>query len=132
MSRSLLIRWLIPAGLSVAFTVFVLNAMSPSLSAGPQAQPGEDPAQTFLLQPGQFRQLLPRDAIRPVYEPSFVSAAAAELDPDELVLGVETNGATKAYPISPLNRREMVNDELGGVPILVTWCKVDPEIRTGS
>jgi hypothetical protein len=27
----------------------------------------------------------------------------------------------KAYPITILNRREMVNDEISRVPILVTW-----------
>lgn len=70
---------------------------------------------------GQFRQLLPRDAIFPIYEPRFVTAEEAGLDPGELVIGVELNGESKAYPIGPLVRREMVNDTVGGVPILVTW-----------
>ena len=70
---------------------------------------------------GQFRQLLPRDAIFPIYEPRFVTAEEAGLDSGELVIGVELNGESKAYPIGPLVRREMVNDTVGGVPILVTW-----------
>lgn len=70
---------------------------------------------------GQIRQLLPRDAIFPIYEPRFVTAEKAGLDPGELVIGVELNGESKAYPIGPLVRREMVNDAVGGVPILVTW-----------
>ena len=70
---------------------------------------------------GQYRQLLPRDAINPIYEPRFVTAENASLDPGELVIGVELNGESKAYPIGPLVRREMVNDTVGGVPILVTW-----------
>ena len=70
---------------------------------------------------GQYRQLLPRDAINPIYEPRFLSAEDAGLDPGELVIGVELNGESKAYPIGPLVRREMVNDTVGGVPILVTW-----------
>ena len=36
-------------------------------------------------------------------------------------MGVEINGESKAYPVGPLNYREMVNDVVGGVPVLVTW-----------
>ena len=69
----------------------------------------------------QFRQLLPRDAIFPVYDPRFVPAEAASLATDALVIGVAINGESKAYPVGPLNFREMVNDTVGGVPVLVTW-----------
>ncbi len=40
---------------------------------------------------------------------------------DELVLAVEIGGDARAYPISILTHREMVNDTVGGVPVLVTW-----------
>ena len=70
---------------------------------------------------GKHRQLLYRDAIRPIYDPVFTSAQDAGLDPEELVIGVGINGDLRAYPIGPLIRREMVNDVVGGVPILVTW-----------
>ena len=69
----------------------------------------------------QYRQLLPRDAIAPVCDAKFISAESAALRPDELVIGVEINGESKAYPVGPLNYREMVNDTVGGVPVLVTW-----------
>lgn len=68
-----------------------------------------------------FRQLLRRDAIEPIYDPQFVQADQAGLLPDELVMGVEINGDSRAYPIRYLRWREMVNDEVGGIPILVTW-----------
>ena len=68
-----------------------------------------------------WSQLLSRDAIFPVYEPEFSPADTAPYDDDELVIGVEINGEAKAYAIGPLNGREMVNDTVGGVPILVTW-----------
>lgn len=75
------------------------------------------------LNDGEYRwnQLLARDAIFPVYDPTFAAADDAPYDDDELVIGVEINGQAKAYAIGPLNGREMVNDELGGIPILVTW-----------
>lgn len=69
----------------------------------------------------EFPQLLPFDGIRPVYDPEFVSAADAPLAEDELVMGVALGGEAKAYPVSVLRFREMVNDELGGIPTLVTW-----------
>lgn len=68
-----------------------------------------------------WNQLLGRDAILPIYEPVFVSAQEAPYADDELVIGVELNGDARAYAIGPLNGREMVNDTVGGVPILVTW-----------
>jgi hypothetical protein len=43
------------------------------------------------------------------------------LHDDELVLGVAWDGEAKAYPITVLRFREMVNDELAGIPTLVTW-----------
>ena len=68
-----------------------------------------------------FLPLLPRDAIRPVYEPDFVEASDSPLQEDELVMGVAIQGEAKAYPVTVLRFREMVDDELGGLPILVTW-----------
>ena len=68
-----------------------------------------------------WSQLLSRDSILPIYNPEFVSASDAPYDNDELVIGVALNGEAKAYAIGPLNRREMVNDTLAGIPILVTW-----------
>ena len=39
----------------------------------------------------------------------------------DMVIGVEVNGEAMAYPIQILNWHEVVNDTLGGVPILVTY-----------
>ena len=68
-----------------------------------------------------WSQLLQRDDILPVYNPEFVPADDAPYDDDELVIGVTINGEAKAYAIGPLNSREMVNDTVGGMPVLVTW-----------
>jgi hypothetical protein len=68
-----------------------------------------------------WNQLLSRDGIAPIYEPEFVPASESGYKDDELVLGVAINGEARAYPVGVLNGREMVNDELAGTPILVTW-----------
>ena len=73
------------------------------------------------VDPNQFLSLLPRDGIALIYQPRFSPGRLAGLDPGELVMGVEINGDIRAYPVGPLTRREMVNDVVGGVPILVTW-----------
>ena len=61
------------------------------------------------------------DSIQPIYSPEFAPASAAPLEDDELVLGIAWDGEAKAYPISVLRYREMVDDELAGIPTLVTW-----------
>ena len=68
-----------------------------------------------------FGLTLPRDAIRPIYEPKFVQAKDAPYQDAELVMGVAFGDEARAYPISVLRFREMVNDELDGIPILVSW-----------
>lgn len=68
-----------------------------------------------------WSQLLRRDAIAPIYEPTFLPATESKYVDDELVIGVEINGDARAYAIGTLSAREMVNDTVGGRPILVTW-----------
>jgi hypothetical protein len=80
-----------------------------------------DPVRAGDELPSGFRQLLPRDAIQPIYAPQFVRATDSPWDEETLVIGVELGGEAKAYPISYLNRREMVVDRFGDIPILVTW-----------
>jgi len=68
-----------------------------------------------------FPQLIAFDGIPPVYDPKFVAADEAPLLDDELVIGISLGGEAKAYPVTVLRFREMVDDQLAGVPILVTW-----------
>lgn len=94
----------------------------PSIDAtGVEPDDVYDPVQAGEKLPSGFRQLLGRDAILPVYAPEFVEAALAPWGDDILVIGVELAGESKAYPVSFLNRREMVIDRFGDIPILVTW-----------
>ena len=105
---------------------------SPVDTAGPSPDDG-DPVSTFYrefnpdgpkaIDASSFKQVLPRDAIAPIYEPSIatVGEARPEMDDAELVVGVTLGAESRAYPVRTISTREMVNDELGGVPILVTW-----------
>ncbi len=65
-----------------------------------------------------------RDGIPPVDNPKFVSVDSADewLDGQEPVLVVELDGAARAYPVQILTWHEIVNDNLAGRPIAVTFC----------
>ena len=65
-----------------------------------------------------------RDGIPPIDNPRFEPVAAVNewLAPLEPVIALEVNGVAKAYPLQILTRHEIVNDEIGGVPVAVTFC----------
>ncbi len=44
------------------------------------------------------------------------------MSPKDRVVGVTVAGESRAYPIRILNWHEVINDELGGIPILVAYC----------
>lgn len=72
-----------------------------------------------------------KDGIPSIDKPQFISASEAEafLKEDDLVLGIELNGDAKAYPRRILVWHEIVNDVVGGVPVVVTYC---PLCYTGA
>ena len=66
----------------------------------------------------------PKDGIPAIREPKFVSAqdAASWVGGGEPVIVVELEGDARAYPLQVLIWHEMVTDQIGGVPLLVTYC----------
>lgn len=66
---------------------------------------------------------VPIDAIPPLVEPAFLPAAATVVVKDnDLVLGVVINGEAFAYPNKIMNFHEIVEHEVGGRPIIATFC----------
>lgn len=65
-----------------------------------------------------------KDGIPSVDNPAFVSQEEASnwIEPKEPVIALEIEGEARAYPIQILIWHEIANDELGGVPIAVTFC----------
>jgi hypothetical protein len=64
-----------------------------------------------------------RDCFPAVTEPGFVEAAEArDLDDHHEVLGVVVGGQARAYPTTMLAYHHLVNDAIGDVPVLVTYC----------
>lgn len=66
----------------------------------------------------------PRDGIPSIDDPSFNTATQADswLNDQDRILAIEHNGEAKAYPIRILVFHEIVNDKIGGKPILVSYC----------
>lgn len=84
---------------------------------GSRPQPGLDP-----VVPGDVLNVLGEDGIRSIDQPSFTAAREAGLLPSAArVIGVAAGGEARAYPIAILSDHEIVNDQVGGVPLAVTW-----------
>ena len=68
--------------------------------------------------------LLPPDAIPSIDEPKFdsVEDASAWLAPQEPVISFVHDGDARAYPLHILTWHEIVNDVVGGEPVIVTYC----------
>ena len=66
----------------------------------------------------------PPDGIPPIDDPVFESiAAAAEwLEDDSPVMVVDVDDDVRAYPLAILTWHEIVNDVVGDVPLVVTYC----------
>lgn len=85
----------------------------------------------FIVNPRQLRQGCPggMDCIPSIDEPTYESTEQADwLANDDLVIAIEIDGEARAYPLRILNVHEIVNDEINGHPIAVTYC---PLCRSG-
>jgi hypothetical protein len=58
---------------------------------------------------------------KPITSPQFARADEVKLDPDEMVLAVRSGPQARAYPIRAMAYHHLVNDTLGGVPLVATY-----------
>ncbi len=89
------------------------------------AGPGQKPFNVtrHMIPVAEIVGSVPRDAIPALVETNFLNAnqAGRWLKDSDRVLGVFTNAEAKAYPVRILNWHELVNDSVGGRPVLVSW-----------
>ncbi len=66
----------------------------------------------------------PRDGIPPIDDPRFESASSADrwLDDRHPVIVIALGDEVRAYPLGILIWHEIVNDEVAGVPVTITYC----------
>ena len=109
-----------------------LRLIIPALRAD---EPANDPLNGFKLEnlrvsEASIAKGSMRDAIPSLTNPTFVEPeAVAELNRHgkylvsaDRVIGLTINGESRAYPLSILNWHEVVNDTVGGKPVVVTYC----------
>ena len=72
---------------------------------------------------------VPKDGIRSIDAPQFehlrdgkAEGWSRRLVDTEPVIALEINGDARAYPLRILTQHEIANDEVGGVPVVVTYC----------
>ena len=72
----------------------------------------------------------PKDGIPSIDDPSFIGPADVDyLGPGDPVFGVARNGVVKAYPQKILVSHEIVNDQLGDLPVAVTYCPLTGTVQ---
>lgn len=63
------------------------------------------------------------DSVPPIYRPRFGGASSlVGLEDGDLVVGYAAGETAYAFPLTVLERRELVNAEVEGVPVLVSYC----------
>ncbi len=64
-----------------------------------------------------------RDSIPPVRTPKYADVdKVTDIGPLEPVLSIGINGDFRAYPLRILLWHEIVNEEIGGQPVLISYC----------
>ncbi len=74
-----------------------------------------------LLTPG-----VTKDGIPAIDRPRFIGVKEAGkwLSENEAVIALQVGGVNRAYPLQILIWHEIVNDMIGGVPVMVTYCSI--------
>ncbi|MBT8474014.1 MAG: DUF3179 domain-containing protein [Rhodobacteraceae bacterium] len=111
------------------FAALALSAFAGSALASPEFWRNEWPETDFeTTSIENWVEILsggpPKDGIPAIDGPNFLAAAEeTRLGPREPVITVEVDGEIpRAYPIRYLTWHEIVNDEIGGIPVAVTFC----------
>src|SRR5450755_4726980 len=71
------------------------------------------------------------EADKMFYQPSiknFSGVNGNAIDSNKLIIGIEINGESKAYPIQLIGYHHQVRDTIGNTPVMITYCTV---CRTG-
>jgi hypothetical protein len=79
----------------------------------------------YLVNPNKIRGGgPPKDGIPSIDNPKYVSVEDADqwIEDNELVMAIDYKGVKRVYPLQIMVWHEIVNDEIAGDKILITWC----------
>ena len=136
MDNRRVLRWGVVVAVALVAVYFVVDrpedeTTSTSASAATSSYPSnwryEWPSTDFGKASIDFEDIIsggpPKDGIPPIDNPKFKPVSeVSNLADTEPVIGLIVNGEKKAYPLQVLMWHEIVNDEIGGVPVSVTFC----------
>lgn len=101
----------------------------------PKPAPGPDDAEKGIeVTPEGVRYLVdpdkltsggpPKDGIPSIDKPKYVTVKEADawIQDNELILAIQHKGITRVYPLQIMVWHEIVNDVIGGDPMLITYC----------
>ena len=126
--------------LLIVIIVFILNNQEPSNTLEIEIDPDElsvDESEIntladgtkYIIHPDNIRRGIGapgdiKDKIPSIDSPKFVTVAEADdwIEDDELILVFKKDDVTRVYPFQILVWHEIVNDEINGEPILITYC----------
>ncbi len=111
--------------LLIIFTLLLFQALP--AKADPSLWQSRWPDTDFSKRSIEYSEILSggvsKDQIPAIDDPVFVAVGAAkDLADTDPVIGLTVNGESRAYPLRILIWHEIVNDEIGGVPVSVTFC----------
>jgi len=108
--------------LLIAFSLVCLALLAPCMPGDAAELNGFDLSESTIPAREILRGGPPRDGIPALDDPAVLPVDGADWPDDEWVVGVAWEGVARAYPLSVLVWHELVNDRVGGLPILVTYC----------
>jgi len=133
--RMLATAYLYPMLAALILTALILSAIFPAAQVSAQglSAPAGDwrlawPKTDFTKHSVPLSEIKsggpPKDGIPPIDHPKFVSVedAAKWVHPKEPVMVFSHAGDVRAYPLQILMFHEIVNDVVGGRPVVITFC----------
>ena len=104
------------------FTLFISTAILISM-IGPVLAERPEPEVHGVFDGDEMYTLLPPDAIPAITNPEYVTGdeAAAQMLPEEPIIGVATGDDAVCWSAWQLDHHEIVDDHIGETPIAATW-----------
>ncbi len=112
-------KWILALGVLVFIFALVSTSLPFSLTSTVRAEERHTVPLDQIVSGGP-----PPDGIPSIDSPKFISIDEGDkflLDSDKVV-GININGDIRAYPLQILVWHEIVNDNVGGTPVAVTYC----------
>lgn len=114
-------------GLPLLVAALALGLTTSFALAQPSSWSHQWPDTNFYMHSVPYDEILsggpPKDGIPSIDNPLFEPVSSAKnLEPEDPVIALVIDGDARAYPLYVLTWHEIVNDEVGGVPVAVTYC----------